>query len=91
METYRDHGKPAEESEEDWKRSRKVMQLLAEEGIDLAAMVTRKLRGRPGWSLSLRTTRSCLPAAEGTKEDTPRRRLCNVRHQHCLRRRSHAS
>jgi len=42
LEAYRDHGKPAIRIEEGLEESRAVMQKLAEEGIDVAA-ITRKL------------------------------------------------
>jgi len=42
LEAYRDHGKPATRIEEGLDESRTVMQKLAEEGIDVAA-ITRKL------------------------------------------------
>ena len=42
LEAYRDHGKPAARIEEGLDEARTVMQQLAEEGIDLAA-ITRKL------------------------------------------------
>jgi transaldolase/glucose-6-phosphate isomerase len=42
LEAYRDHGKPATRIEEGLEESRAVMQMLAEEGIDVAA-ITRKL------------------------------------------------